>query len=110
MGLVARRCFAGVRTEIAAFKVVASREGLVGGGGASMQEADRIQTVIAEDPTIQDSSRIVVMVEKKSFWKGGKEIVLLKGSVRSESDKAKAERIAQLHAAGREVQDSIVVH
>jgi osmotically-inducible protein OsmY len=79
-----------------------------------MQEADRIQTeiqkVIAEDPTIQDSSRIIVMVEKQSFWKGGKEIVLLKGSVRSESDKAKAERIAQLHAAGREVQDSIVVH
>jgi osmotically-inducible protein OsmY len=79
-----------------------------------MQEADRIQTeiqkVIADDPTIQDSSRIIVMVEKQSFWKGGKEIVLLKGSVRSESDKAKAERIAQLHAAGRKVQDSIIVH
>lgn len=79
-----------------------------------MQEADRIQTeiqkVIADDPTIQDSSRIIVMVEKKSFWKGGKEIVVLKGSVRSEIDKAKAERIAQLHAAGREVQDSIIVH
>jgi osmotically-inducible protein OsmY len=50
------------------------------------------------------------MVEKKSIWKGGKEIVVLKGSVRSESDKAKAEKIAQLHAAGRQVQDSIVVH
>ena len=79
-----------------------------------MQEAERIQTeiqkVIGEDPTIQDASRIIVSVEKKSFWKGGKEIVLLKGSVRSESDKAKAERIAQLHAAGRKVQDSIIVH
>jgi osmotically-inducible protein OsmY len=80
-----------------------------------MQEAERIQTeiqkVLGDDPTIQDASRIIVMVEKKSFWKGGKEIVILKGSVRSESDKAKAERIAQLHAAGREVQDAInVVH
>lgn len=79
-----------------------------------MQEADRIQTeiqkVISEDPTIQDASRIIVMVEKRSIWKGGKEIVVLKGSVRSEIDKAKAERIAQQHAAGREVQDSITVH
>jgi len=79
-----------------------------------MQEAERIQTeiqkVIGQDPTIQDSSRIIVMVERKSFWKGGKEIVVLKGSVRSESDRTKAERIAQQHAAGREVQDSIVVH
>jgi osmotically-inducible protein OsmY len=78
-----------------------------------MQEAERIQTeiqkVLGDDPTIQDASRIIVMVEKKSFWKGGKEIVVLKGSVRSESDKAKAERIAQLHSAGREVQDAITV-
>ena len=76
-----------------------------------MQEAERVQTeiqkVIGDDPTIQDASRIIVTVEKKSFWKGGKEIVVLKGSVHSESDKAKADRIAQLHAAGREVQDSI---
>ena len=79
-----------------------------------MQEAERIQTeiqkVISGDPTIQDASRIIVMVEKKSFWKGGKETVVLKGSVRSEIDKAKAERLAQQHAAGREVQDSLVVH
>jgi hypothetical protein len=79
-----------------------------------MQEAERIQNeiqkVIAGDPTIQDSSRIIVMVEKKSIFKGGKEVVVLKGSVRSEIDKTKAERIAQQHAAGREVQDSLVVH
>jgi hypothetical protein len=78
-----------------------------------MQEAERVQTeiqkVIGDDPTIQDAGKIVVMVEKKSFWKGGKEVVLLTGRVRSESDKAKAGRIAQLHAAGREVQDSITV-
>ncbi len=78
-----------------------------------MQEADRVQTeiqrVIGDDPTIHDSNRIIVMVEKKSFWKGGKEIVVLKGSVHSESDKTKAHKIAQLHAAGREVQDSITV-
>jgi hypothetical protein len=88
---------------------------LVGQGGAGMQEAERVQTeiqrVIEEDPTIQDARRILVSVEKKSFFKGGKEIVVLKGSVHSESDKVKADRIAHLHSAGREVQDSIsIVH
>ncbi len=80
-----------------------------------MQEAERVQAeiqrVIADDPTIQDANRIIVMVERKSFWKGGKETVVLKGSVRSESDKTKVEKIAQQHAAGRAVLDSInVIH
>ncbi len=80
-----------------------------------MQEAERVQTeiqrVIGDDPTIQDARRIIVMVERKSIWKGGREIVVLKGSVHSETDKAKAHKLAELHAAGREVQDSInVVH
>ncbi len=80
-----------------------------------MQEAERVQTeiqrVIGDDPTIQDSQRIIVMVERKSIWKGGGEVVVLKGSVHSETDKAKAHKIAELHAAGREIQDSInVVH
>ena len=80
-----------------------------------MPEAERVQTeiqrVIEDDPTIQDARRILVSVEKRSLFKGGKEVVVLKGTVRSESDKVKAERIAHLHAAGREVQDSIsVVH
>jgi hypothetical protein len=78
-----------------------------------MQEAERIQTeiqkVIGEDPTIQDSRRIIVQVEKKGFWKGGGEVVVLKGSVRSESDRSKVERLAQLHSAGREVRDAINV-
>jgi hypothetical protein len=78
-----------------------------------MQEAERVQTeiqrVIGDDPTIQDANRVIVMVEKKSLWKGGGEIVVLKGSVHSESDKAKVHKIAQLHSAGREVQDSITV-
>jgi osmotically-inducible protein OsmY len=76
-----------------------------------MQEAERIQTeiqkIIEGDPTIQDARRILVSVEKKGLFKG--EIVVLKGSVRSESDKAKADRIAHLHSAGREVRDSISV-
>jgi len=78
-----------------------------------MQEAERVQTeiqkVIADDPTIHDANRIIVMVEKKSFWKGGREIVVLKGRVHDESDKVKAHRVAQMHAAGREIQDSITV-
>jgi hypothetical protein len=80
-----------------------------------MQEAERIQTeiqrVIEDDPTIQDARRILVTVEKRSLFKGGKEVVVLKGSVHLESDKVKADRIAHLHSAGREVQDSIsVIH
>ncbi|HTZ50726.1 MAG TPA: hypothetical protein VMF68_03660 [Spirochaetia bacterium] len=78
-----------------------------------MQEAERVQTeiqrVIGDDPTIQDARRIIVMVEKKSIWKGGGEVVVLKGSVHSDMDKAKAHKLAELHAAGREVQDSIAV-
>jgi osmotically-inducible protein OsmY len=78
-----------------------------------MREAERIQTeiqkVIADDPTIRDASHIVVTVEKKSLWKGGGEVVSLKGSVHSEIDKAKASKLAQLHAAGREVLDDITV-
>ena len=80
-----------------------------------MPEAERVQNeiqrVIEDDPTIQDARRILVTVEKRSLFKGGKEVVVLKGTVRSESDKVKADRIAHLHSAGREVQDSIsVVH
>jgi hypothetical protein len=82
-------------------------------GGEGMREADRIQTeiqkVIADDPTIQDASHIIVTVEKKSFWKGGREVVSLKGSVHSEMDKAKVSKLATLHAAGREVLDDIAV-
>jgi len=78
-----------------------------------MQDAERVQTeiqrVIGDDPTIQDSRRIIVMVERKSIWKGGREVVVLKGSVHSEIDKAKAHKLAELHAAGREIQDSISV-
>jgi len=78
-----------------------------------MREAERIQMeiqkVIESDPTIQDARRILVSVEKQGIFKGGREIVTLNGSVRSESDKAKADRIAHLHSAGREVKDSIAV-
>jgi hypothetical protein len=78
-----------------------------------MQEAERIQAeiqkVIGEDPTIADANRITVSVEKKSFWQGGKEQVILKGKVRSDLDRAKVEKISALHAAGRPVVDEITV-
>ena len=78
-----------------------------------MQEAERIQTeiqkVIGDDPTIRDANHIIVTVERKSIWKGGREIVVLKGRVHSELDKAKVSRLAQMHAAGREVLDAITV-
>ena len=68
-----------------------------------------IQKVIGEDPTIHDANRVIVTVEKQSFWKGGKEIVYLKGSVHSEIDKTKISHMAQLHSGGRSVVDSITV-
>jgi hypothetical protein len=78
-----------------------------------MQKAEtvqaEIQKVIGEDPTIVDAHRIIVTVEKQSILKGGKEIVVLKGRVHSEMDKTKACTIAQAHAAGRQVVDSITV-
>jgi hypothetical protein len=78
-----------------------------------MQEAERVQTeiqkVIGDDPTIRDAQHIIVMVEKRSIFKGGKEIVVLKGRVHSEMDRNKAENLARLHGAGREVVDSITV-
>jgi hypothetical protein len=78
-----------------------------------MLEAERVQTeiqkVIGDDPTIRDANRIIVSVEKKSIWKGGKEFVLLKGSVHSDSDRMKIERVATLHAGGRQVVDEIRV-
>jgi hypothetical protein len=78
-----------------------------------MQKAEMVQTeiqkVIGEDPTIKDAHRIIVSVEKQGILKGGKEIVVLKGRVHSEKDKTKACTIAQLHAAGRQVVDSLTV-
>jgi len=78
-----------------------------------MQNLEKVQTeiqkVIGEDPTIREPNRIIVTVEKRSIWKGGKEVVLLKGSVHSESDKAKADAIARKHGLGREVVDTITV-
>jgi hypothetical protein len=78
-----------------------------------MQEADRVQNeiqkVIGDDPTIRDSQHIIVMVEKRSIFKGGKEVVVLKGRVHSEIDRSKAETLARLHAAGSEVVDGITI-
>jgi hypothetical protein len=68
-----------------------------------------IQKVIGEDPTIKDAHRIIVTVEKQGIFKGGKEVVILKGHVHSEKDKSKANELAHLHAAGRQVIDSIGV-
>jgi hypothetical protein len=78
-----------------------------------MQEGEKvqgeIQKVITTDPTIRDGDRIIVSVEKKSLWKGGGEFVLLKGKLHTAEDKDKVEKIARLHAAGREVVDQINV-
>ena len=79
-----------------------------------MRDAEKVQTeilrVINDDPTIEGASHIIVSVEKKGVWPRAKEVVVLKGSVRSDSDRLKAEKIAALHGAGREVIDSITVH
>jgi osmotically-inducible protein OsmY len=72
---------------------------------------NEIQRVINDDPTITEAKHIFVSVEKRGFWFLGKEVVFLKGSVHSDSDRTKAEKIAALHSGSREVVDNIqVVH
>ncbi len=78
-----------------------------------MLEAERVQAeilrVIGDDPTISDARRVVVTVEKKGFLKGRGEKVVLRGTVHSDLDRAKIEKVAALHAGGREVVDEITV-
>jgi hypothetical protein len=68
-----------------------------------------IRRVIDADPTIREPTHIVVSVEKKGILGLGREIVVLKGRVHEEADRAKVARIATLHGGGREVVDSIQV-
>ena len=79
-----------------------------------MRDADKVQNeilrVINDDPTIEGASHITVSVEKKGVWPRSREVVVLKGSVRSDIDRAKVEKIAAQHGAGREVVDSLTVH
>jgi hypothetical protein len=79
-----------------------------------MRDAERVQSeilrVINDDPTIEGAGRIIVSVEKKGAWPRTKEVIVLKGSVRSNSDRVKAEKAAAMHAAGREVINSIGIH
>jgi hypothetical protein len=87
--------------------------GRVSEGGAVMLEAERVQAeiqkVIGDDPTITSANHIIITVEKKSFFQGRKERVVLKGRVGSELEKAKIEKIVALHAAGREIVDELTV-
>ncbi len=79
-----------------------------------MRDAEKVQSeilkIINDDPTIGGADRIVVSVEKKGVWPRAKEVIILKGNVRSDSDRMKAEKVATMHAAGREVVNSINVH
>ncbi len=79
-----------------------------------MRDADRVQEqilkIINDDPTIEGAGHIIVSVEKKGVWPRVKEVVVLKGNVRSDSDRVKAEKVAALHSAGREVVNGINVH
>jgi len=79
-----------------------------------MRDANTVQNeilkVINDDPTIEGASHIIVSVEKKGVWPRAKEVVILKGNVRSDSDRVKAERAAALHSAGRQIVNSINVH
>lgn len=78
-----------------------------------MMDAERlqneIQRVINDDPTISEAKHILVTVERRGLLR--REVVYLKGRVHAESERAKAEKIAHLHAGGVEVVDEIeVVH
>jgi alkylated DNA nucleotide flippase Atl1 len=76
-----------------------------------MMDAERVQTeiqrVINDDPTISEAKHIIVTVERRGLLR--KEIVVLKGRVHADIERTKAEKIASLHAGGREVVDDIAV-
>jgi alkylated DNA nucleotide flippase Atl1 len=76
-----------------------------------MMDAERVQTeiqrVINDDPTISEAKHIIVTVERRGLLR--KEIVVLKGRVHADIERSKAEKIAALHAGGREVVDDIAV-
>jgi osmotically-inducible protein OsmY len=76
-----------------------------------MLDAERVQTeiqrVINDDPTISEAKHIIVTVERKGLLRH--EVVYLKGKVHAESERAKAEKVARLHAGGRDVVDDILV-
>jgi osmotically-inducible protein OsmY len=76
-----------------------------------MMDAERVQTeiqrVINDDPTISEAKHIIVTVERKGLLR--KEIVVLKGKVHADSERAKAVKIAAVHAGDREVVNDIVV-
>ena len=67
----------------------------------------QIQRIINEDPTISEAKHIIVTVERKGLLR--KEIVVLKGRVHADSERAKAVKIAALHAGDREVVNDIAV-
>jgi len=68
-----------------------------------------IQRVINDDPTISEARHLIVTVERKGLLR--REVVHLRGKVHEESDRTKAEKVARLHAGGRDVVDDIqVVH
>ncbi len=70
---------------------------------------DVIQRVINDDPTINEARHISVAVEKRGIWPFGKETVILKGNVRLDSDRQKAEKIAVLHSGQWGVVNNIQV-
>jgi hypothetical protein len=80
-------------------------------GGAGMRDAQSVQSeilkVISEDPTIADAQHVFVTVESAGLFKG--RTLVLKGHVRSETDKAKIASVAQVHAAGYSVRDALTV-
>jgi BON domain len=71
------------------------------------QLQSQIQRIINDDPTISEAKHILVTVERRGLLR--KEIVVLKGRVHADAERSKAEKIAALHAGGREVLDDIVV-
>ena len=68
-----------------------------------------IRRVIDADPTIREPNHILVSIEKRGVLRLGREVIVLKGNVHEDTDRAKADRIAAAHGGGREVVDGIRV-
>ncbi len=68
-----------------------------------------IKEIISSDPTIKDPHKIFVALRKKGLPLLGKKIISLEGSVSSEMDSKKVERIARHHCRGCRVVNKLYV-
>ena len=75
-----------------------------------LKEVDvEIKELISADPTIKDPHKIFVSLRKEGLPLLGKKVISLEGSVDSEQDSKKVERIARHHCRRHKVVNKLYV-